>query len=766
LVSDSAKVRVATLLGSEEPITSIEWDDGTDTWAAVPLDPANPLKTTMTRDIVLPLQKESRTLRVRAKSAKSESATGLIEIAYHPPLPEAKITDLPVNSSGSVTNREVLIVGTVSGNTAEVPFQIALRVVAADGTSKSFDTTVDRKLGTWKVVVNLSPGVNKIDLIVRNAWREEIQPNLAQITYRRPPKLFGVQPADAGNQAVADIVATVETAEGMDPTFLVVNGRPVDTNSPKKVLAQAGVVKWEVTAPAVPVKIGTEWQESLRVSVRNADGDSETVMVPVKRKIIQLQPPVVAIEDGLKHRIVEMPDAIVGFKVTSQTPLTRVVVEQASGAAGRFERVADVDLTTAVVKADGVILTTSVRLELREGVNRFRISAVNAGGETLPEEFSLSRTTPAVQVIIEGVEELAPNQAAARLLTRKESSGSVAFDGALTGFVRVRGRVRWSSDTNPIQRDPILTAVLFANQVGHLPVTLEPATSPGGDRTFSAPVFLNAPTTNVRVELRTGPRGKTVPQQARGGDIQIRCQNPLTKQRLHVVVVGVDVPSKDRFALIQQVVESLGGIVPPEKVGRFDRGEFKAGSFAQAFLYRPEIGEVVKGRVANVLEKVGREVTRLSTGAKNGWVNDVILLYYQGEDWIGTDGRRRLQTSQSKQYPKETEIASDLAIPVDELPTTPGVRLLLLNVVSPRLDQPAPDTVALGPPLLRYVWKDGDAAGRLLPLFTKAVTDHPTLGQIVDSVRNLVTSDPKSAGQPFEVLPADLRPRLLGVGRP
>ncbi len=765
LVSDSAKVRLTTVLSSEEPIASIEWNDGNGTWTAVPLDPTNPRKMTTTREVVLPLpkEKESRTIRVRAKSARSEFGEGFIEIAYHPPLPTVRVDELPVGPSGTVTNRDVVISGTVGGNAAEVPFQIALVSVAVGNPSKTFAATVDLKAGTWKAAVSLDPKVNKIDLIVRNAWRKEVQPSFAQMTYLRKPKLLGVKPVDAGDRAVADIVATVETADGLEPTVLLVNGRPADTAPPKKLMAQAGVVVWEVTALAVPVKVGTEWLDSLRVSVRNADGDSEPMTVAVKRKAISLRQAVVALEDGLRNRIVEVPKTTVGFKVTSDTPLTSVVVEQASGAAGRFEQVTAVDLAKAVATADGVALTAQVPVELREGVNQFRISAVNAGGNT-PVEFTLSRTSAAVQIIVDSVDELAPNGTVVRRLARSEAPGITAFDGALSGFAVVRGRIHWASEANPLQRDPILSAVLFANQVGHLPVQLLPPASPGADREFVAPVFLNAADTHVHVEIRTGPRGKAVPQQATGGDFQIRCKNPLTQQRLHLVVVGVDVPKKDTIALVQRVVESLGGTVPPEKVGRFDFGYFQAGAFAEAFLYPPVIWDVDSGNVGTALDVVGNRVDQLSRGVKGGWVNDVILLYYQGEDWIGDDGRRWLHTTYSKKYPKA--VAWKDAVRVDALPKTPGVRLLLLNVVSPQPGQPAGDAVAVGPPLLRYVWKDGAAVGRLFPLLSKAVAEQPTLGQIADAVRSQISSDSASAGQPVEVLPAELRPRRLGMGRP
>ena len=266
-------------------------------------------------------------------------------------------------------------------------------------------------------------------------------------------------------------------------------------------------------------------------------------------------------------------------------------VWHAGRAGGEFERVASVDPKTATAVADGFALTATADVDLRPGVNRVRVTAVNSGGEAVAA-VAVSHTPAGARVVIDAVEELG---AEAKPLTRQATADGEVFGEAAGGFVEVRGRVRWATD-DAAARDPGLSVVLFANQVGHLPARLDPPAGRAAERSFRVPVFLNAADTKVRVELRADGRDGPLPQQAVGGtEFRVRCKAPITQQRLHVLVVGVDVPPADRFALTQRVVASLGGTVPADRAGRFDRGEFQVGAFDRAVLYPPLVGEVDDG---------------------------------------------------------------------------------------------------------------------------------------------------------------------------
>jgi WD40 repeat protein len=754
LVLSSSRVRISTTMESDEPITAIEWDDGQGKWESVPPVTPGQRKLTAHRDVVLPPGK-TLTLRVRAKAGRSEFATAVTDVRYHPPLPPVKISSLPAGAA--VSNREFVAEGSFPPIQGEAP-RIEVVVASAGGRSRQFQAALDEKTGKWKAPVNLEPGENRLGLIVRNEWREETRPNLAIINYRRVPRVIRVKPVDAGERGVADVVVTVSTSDGLDPTGLLVNGQPVATEPPRKVSTMPGVAWWELTAPDIPVA-DRDRPNNLAVSARNADGDSESVIVPVKRKVVKLRPPVIALADGTQDRATDRSRIPIGFKISSPSPLTRVEIWQAERPGAEFERVAVVDPATATATADGVILTASRDVDLRPGVNRVRVTAVNSDGESVAT-VAVSYTPVGARVVIDAVEELV---AEVKPLKRRTDGGGEVFEEAAGGFVEVRGRVRWATD-DAISRDPGLSVVLFANQVGHSPVQLGPPTGGGGERSFRVPVFLNAHDTRVRVELQAAGKNGPVPQQSVGGtEFRIRCKFPITQQRLHVLVVGVDVPPADRFALSQKVVTSLGGTLPPDRAARFDRGEFQVGAFTQAVLYPPLVGEVDEGNIAWALDAVGRELKRLSTGGQNRWLNDVVLVYYQGRDWVGPDGRRWLHTSRSLRYPERA--AARFAVRIDSLPATPGVRLVVLNVSGQATDPPGgTDTLLAGPPMLRYGWKEDAATGRLFPLLEKAVAIRQTLGDVVDTVRASLATDQDRSGEPIEVLSNELRSRRIGTG--
>ncbi|HVK12978.1 MAG TPA: hypothetical protein VM597_29765 [Gemmataceae bacterium] len=748
LVSAAAKVSLSTEIEADEPIMAVEWDDGAGKWEPAQLEAIAQRKVTVRRDVTLSPGRP-HTLRVRAKAVRSEYATVVAEVAYHPPLPAVRFDPIPAGVA--VTDRAFVAFGSLPAGGEEV--RVTVVVASAGGRSRTFDAAVDGAAGTWKATVTLEPGENRLGLVARNRWREETRPNLAAIRFSRPPRVIRVGPVDAGDRGVADVVATVSAADGMEPTGLLVNGRAVATDPPRKVSTMPGVVWWELTAPAVPVK------DSVTVAARNADGDSDPVKAAVKRKIVPLHPPVIALADGTQDRTTDRPRMSAGFKVSSPTPLTRVEVWHAGRPGAEFEKVKAVDQKTATAVADGFALTGSADVDLRPGVNRVRVVAVNAGGEAVAE-VAVSYTPAGARVVIDAVEE--PG-AEAKPLTRQTTAGGEVFAEAAGGFVEVRGRVRWATD-EAAARDPGLSVVLFANQVGHLPARLDPPAGGSAERTFRVPVFLNAADTRVRLELHAAGRDGPLPQQAVGGtEFHVRCRAPITQQRLHVLVVGVDVPPADRFALAQRMVASLGGTVPADRAGRFDRGEFQVGAFTRAVLYPPLVGEVDDGSLAWALDEVGRELKRMSSGGPDRWLNDVVLVYYQGRDWVGPDGRRWLHTSRSLRYSERA--AARFAVRVDGLPATPGVRLVLLNVADPEpVQSGVGDKLAAGPPLLRYGWKVDASTNRLFPLLEKAVASQQTLGGVVDQVRSRLATDRDRAGDPIEVLSDELRSRRIGSG--
>jgi hypothetical protein len=223
------------------------------------------------------------------------------------------------------------------------------------------------------------------------------------------------------------------------------------------------------------------------------------------------------------------------------------------------------------------------------------------------------------------------------------------------------------------------------------------------------------------------------------------------------VVIGVDVPEGGQGELARRVVAALGGAAPD----RFEVGQFKAPGFERAVLYQPVVGDVKRGDVRGVLAKVADTIRGLTADPRENWVNDVVLVYYQGRDYVDPDGRRWLHTSESLRYLKANW--RDHAVRADQLPESAGVKLMLLNVVDEAgLPAAARDP---GAPVLRYGWTDPAARPRLLRLLGQALAAKVRLGDVADYLKAELLATEKAAGPPFELLQDDVRDRRVGHGK-
>lgn len=696
------KIVLATSIEAEEPIGVLEWDDGDGKWQAAKIAPQKSLIAS--REIALK-PGETRSVRVRAKAGKGDFGSTSLTVGYHPPLPEVRL-DPPVES---VTANSVVVTGVIAGDG-----RASVRVTSPAGTSRSVPATVDAAANTWTATVPLEPGANAISLEIANDWRTARLPVAATVAYRRPPRIESVAPVDAGETAVAEVIATVIAPPGVPPTDLLVNGREVDSVSTKKLDETPTEVRWQLTVRDVPVN----GRDTLAVVARSAEGTSRPMAVAVKRTPKPPTPPRIAFAEGTADRSTDQARIGVRFRVASGSKLMRVDVRHAAGAGSPLERVAAVDPGPAPKPPEEVALTGSAEVTLRPGVNRIQVVAVNAGGATATG-FTVSYTPSAVQILVDALEEIGG-------IHVKQLDDVYVAQG---GYAMVRGRIRWPNADSPVARDPKLHAIMIVNQCELFPVPLDPPTADGRERNFHVPLFLIAHDCTVRIEFRSPSRASAVAIQKVGSPtIRVSTKNPLSQQRLHVVAIGVDIEAKDRALYARQVVSALSGQVPNE---RFDRGEFTHGAFEQAVMYPPVVGDVDDGKIAWVLDEVGREIKRNAVSKPGGWLNDVILLYYQGRDWTGPDGRQWLHTSRSLRYPPET--ATRFAVRVDSLPQTPGVRLLVLNVVSPDA-RPNRDSITERASQMRFAWLDPSGLSKVPKALQTATAENRTLGAVVNAL--------------------------------
>jgi hypothetical protein len=757
---------ILAAVNSANPIELIEWelDDGKG-WVAGKLDGA-----TMTDKATIKSLEpgKPRKVRVRTRHKGGEFATEAVDVVYHPRPPVTVFDKLPPSVRGSV----LVVRGRYSQATAGVAFAAKVMVTGpGPGQSREFPATAtpgpNPSSGTWQAAVTLFPGANKLGVVVSNTWRTGEAADRAELAYRRPPVVVAAEPVSVTAGGTGDVLVRLITADGLDPTGLLVNGGSVRTDPPRRLAAVFGLAWWELKAADVSVKTGEVIPESVAVVAVNSDGTSRPVnavvrlLPPPPRPVT---PPVIVLDLDRKggpgvpiHTT--RPGFAFGLRVTSGTRLTRVEVRYGPPLPSQSEQVRPVKVGVGGSEAED-----RPEVSLREGVNRVRVVAANAGGEVVTE-FTVSYTPPPVRVVIDHIDEIGPGRKALPL-TVSPGGGPITTTGA---FLEVRGRIIWIRDDDKIAADPSLEVVVSANRVVHLPERCAARVGTAQERAFKAPVYLNASDTAVRVEVRTAGKPLGLPQEGSVAELAFSCKNPLATQRLHVLVIGVAPPGvatheSDRQDLTKNVVAAVGGKIPGGQPG-FVGGEFKHPAFASAILYRPRIGTVERSDIVGLIREVEREVRQAGLREGTGWVNDVVLVYYQGRDLIGTDGRRRLHTTVSLSPAAGEDEGA--AILVEDLPATPGVRVVLLNVHSPGAPQPTADAVAsaAGPALLRYPWQNPAAMAQLFGLFERAITERATFGGVIDQVRDRVGTMP-AAAEPTDRVPQAVRDRRIGLGPP
>ncbi len=754
-VTHATKITLAAAIEDANAVDAFEWDLGDAKWLPGKLD-------TKTREVALPLDSAPITIRVRAKSKNSPFAEDSVRVVFAG-LAEPTLTLPPMHT----TQSDLVLTGDlkVTGDLAPT-----LRVVVASlrtGRSKEVEAAVDVKAKTWRASIELSPGENEIGLIVRNRWAESRKPVAARITHLRPPMIAFVRDLDVGTASVGDVTALVANHPGVDPTALRVNDGAVAFRRQGEPFAALGYEWSLLKAEGVSVmSLDGKRLKTIDLVVGNAEGNSSVARIGVQgMDPVPVQPPTVALAHngnavGHKQEIrTDQPRFALGLEVTSEKPITRAEVWRGGGSNNVMEPVGGIDPKLGVAGPVGHRLAARATFDLRRGLNRIRV--VVANGEKVAEvEFLVSYNPPPVRVMIDSISEVTQGRKLVPL--KLPTEGPVVASGPV---LEIRGRVVWDTDDDPVSRDPNLAVVLVANRVAHLPIRPDQAAEGRKERAFVAPVFVNAKTSRIRVELRSGDRAGTLPQQGYGQtELGVECKNPLDErtQRLHLLIIAPEVGQRERASLGRRVIEALNGTIPEDRPG-FDHGEFKHALFARAVLYRPLVHDVDQSDVVGLLKEVEREI-RQTTGRKGEeWLNDVVLVYYQGRDHAGKEGLL-LHTTRSLVY--DGDAASTFMIRVSDLSPTPGVQLGVLNVIELGRPLTLGNTLGAAMPLLRYPWKDSAGIARLPSLLKDAMTRERTLGRVVEWVRGEVGKSGDRSGDLLEARPLEIRARVIGTGRP
>jgi len=478
--------------------------------------------------------------------------------------------------------------------------------------------------------------------------------------------------------------------------------------TPKLPAEKNGVATWRVLVEEVPVRQDDRNLDKLALSAFNVDGrNREEKSVKVIHDMKPKNPAVVRLlrptQDGTTQRR-EFP---VEFQVESESDLSAVEVYRGDEVLYRSNRKAPKKVNPRVE------LREQVTLLLKPGPNPLRVEAVNAGGRSRSATIVISYTEPAVYVSIDEIEGIPPN-----FLPGDE----ISFAVLPQAVVRLKGRVTWTTTAAKQLDTANLQVTAYVNGSRQLPVAMRPRGSdgiPDNVRRFEVPVLLTRSDNKIRIELIDPNQREDVAQLTRSRrEFSVRCGNPFEKQRLHLLIVGVDV--LDGGTLRNRVLDTLGATERPRDM----QGPFKTRAFDQCILYHVLTGYVERGMVEAQLLKINEEIRKLHQ-LPNGKMNDVILIFFQGEEVAHDEnGRRWLFMSKNLAMRNaKLQYQKQWAIPCDALPRLPGVELLLLNVAG-KFDEPlAKGQTGTDPnvSVYRLAWINPRELKKGDPLFLKAL---------------------------------------------
>jgi WD40 repeat protein len=734
-VVDRPRVRLDVRIDADGPLVQADWARGdADPKSVLPVKDAGktldfPIELDLKAGEVVPL-------RLRAKSKNSDLSTSDVAVVFQPPLPRLTADAL---KSPDVLEPKVTLTGTIRAATAD-PFEVAIRVTPEQGSTKEmkeFKAKLSPDKQAWSAELLLPPGRSKVEAFVRNQWRGE-QPDQAvdlQLRYRRPPRIIEAKPVTAVDTALVDLPLRIQSPEGMPLRQITVDGQRYRTFTAKPVEQKDGWVTWQVTVPRVPVSENDGKLDQLHVVAHNDDGPfgnaalvRETILAVTHKVVLK---PADARFVGVKDFTQQDPQCNLPYRVESDSPLEAVELRRGD------ETLYKADLAKVKKEGKRFVLDEEVKLTLNVGTNNLDLVALNAGGQARAS-LVVNIKPPAVSVVVDQIVLRSDkgDPEGPPLKPERGADGTLKFPKVPRSLVWLEGHVTWS-DPQAKQLDaPDLSVALLVGGYQQFPVALEPRGK--GEQTnvrrFNVPAVLTTEDNTVKVTVKQGrPGAETqVAQQALSTNTyQVSCANPAKEQRLHLLIVGVNV--SDGPALAKRMLDTLLATTRPAGL----QGDFKTEAFARCILYRVLVGEVERGKVEAQLVEINKEITRLRRDAKP--VSDVVMIYYQGEDVV-KNGELWLKTSRNLQYPGVDP--ETYAIPYRSLPRIAGAQLLLLNVVG----EPESRLPGLGGReemgVLRYAKpsaKNAPAPEVVLQSLQEGMRKEHLLGRIAARVNDLVS---------------------------
>jgi hypothetical protein len=262
-------------------------------------------------------------------------------------------------------------------------------------------------------------------------------------------------------------------------------------------------------------------------------------------------------------------------------------------------------------------------------------------------------------------------------------------------------------------------------------------------------------------------------------DAYVDCDNPITEQRLHLLVVGVGAPQGSQSKLESEVLAAI-------KARQSDRG-LRTAAFDRVAIYGPIVGaDITPQQIRTQLAMIKVKIDELYQANKSSSrpANDVVMIYLQGGAMAHAEGDFFLTTRPNTDprtaralKDREPRILLDVALRSktldDFLTHTTGAHVLMLDVSgSQEAEQAGNWPRNSKAAMLRYTWLKESTSppkARLLAVLPEAIQSSGQLKQVDASMgkiyERLAVEYPLSVAYKRQV-PESLEDLLFGETLP
>ncbi len=603
-----------------------------------------------------------------------------VDILFHPTLPDISLV--------TPTDRDIVLDasqfdGTLPmefklNDTRKYPFQYQVFVDDQPITPSviSFDTESGLLSGKLPLRVDASRAddVQHVEIRLTNEWGRSAGLGL-NVRFKHPPKVLSVDVRRKDGSALADVVCHVESSmsRSVSSVGLRVNGNEIHAVSFDRAKVENGIQDITISGVAL-----IEGPNTIEIDTSNSDGKSNSVVVkeivlPVpKTADIRLIRPLIS---GTSSK----PVQLISFLVKSEPGLERVdlVVERDYRTPQRIPLLDKDKLKNPEADHAFVEQRFDHLLPLTTGSNRIFIEVQNRGGVTA-QRFAVTYLPPPVSI---SVEKLVTVAATSPIRSADDSQNRPAFESNVDlGETILVGKIEWIAGHRPAGAN--WTVRVWVN--GFLKTLKVKAPAEGIEKVeFQVPLVLNLPNNRIRLEAPeiTASQQKLAIEDHSMAALQniiVACRKPEQRQRLHLVLMGVEMEHGRNLCRAEDLTQAANAAL------RLNTAET---AFATIRSYSPLVGEKAIGR--NLKTMMVMIETQIAQQRLTSGVNDVVMFYYRGREYRATDGKFVLEDFQNFENPlahPQSISESYLAGLFEHLP---GAHVVFLDIENPQNADPA-----------------------------------------------------------------------------